>query len=94
MLLHFSAGIGVEGDEAQLTLEVSRCVLEMVDHNFSPYLLLSSFLFDFLLFSLLAVVGYKTPAIATQSGHWLPQLCIAWNKMNKWCLHGRRSLVL
>ena len=30
-----------------------------------------------------AVVGYKNPAIATQSGHWLPQPCIAWNKNNK-----------
>ena len=41
------------------------------DHNFSPYLLLSSFpfLFDFLLFSMLAMVGNKNPTIATQSGH-------------------------
>ena len=46
-------------------------------------LLLSSFPFDFLLFSLLAMVGYKNPAIATQSGHWLPQPCIAWNKIKK-----------
>lgn len=33
--------------------------------------------------NILAMVGYKNPAIATQSGHWLPQPCIAWNKINK-----------
>ena len=32
----------------------------------------------------IAMVGYKNPATATQSGHWLPQPCIAWNKINKY----------
>ena len=29
----------------------------------------------------IAVVGYENPAFAKQSGHWLPQSCIAWNKI-------------